>query len=152
MIPERGPSWPHASYDVASDAIGIYFVPEGAEPRDSAQVAPGVRLHYDQRHRVVGVEILHVRDLLTTGRTHPPFRDCLPPYENDTPDPFQHSLARYNAEFPDQGLPFLLGVWPEDQPVAIALLRWAVARKRPLGRWQIMAALGIEEPPAGVVI
>ncbi len=56
-----------ASYDPEADAIGVYFAPEGAEYQDSQEIAPGVVLDYDKQGRVIGVELLHVRQLLSRG-------------------------------------------------------------------------------------
>jgi uncharacterized protein YuzE len=56
-----------ASYDPQADAIGVYFAPEGAEYDESEEVAPGIVLDYDKQGRVIGVELLYVRKLLTQG-------------------------------------------------------------------------------------
>jgi len=56
-----------ASYDPEADAIGVYFKPDGAEYDDSEEVAPGVILDYDKAGRVIGVELLGVRELLAKG-------------------------------------------------------------------------------------
>jgi len=53
-----------ASYDPQADAIGIYFAPDGAEYADSEEVAPGIVLDYDRDGRVIGVELLYVRQFL----------------------------------------------------------------------------------------
>jgi hypothetical protein len=63
------------------------------------------------------------------------------------PDLLQAAMEHYNNVFPNEGFPFLQGLQPEDQPVAVALLDRAVAAGRPLSSWQIMAALGLPEPP-----
>ncbi|WP_428484900.1 DUF2283 domain-containing protein [Rhodopila sp.] len=55
------------SYDSEADAIGVYFVPDGAEYDSSREVAPGVVLDYDKQGRVIGIELLHVRRLLAQG-------------------------------------------------------------------------------------
>ncbi len=60
---------PTASYDAEADAIGIYFVPEGAQYAGSEEVAPGLVLDFDTDGRVIGVELLDVRRLLATGST-----------------------------------------------------------------------------------
>ena len=56
-----------ATYDREADAIGIYFAPEGAEYEDSDEVAPGVVLDFDKQGRVIGVELLNVRALLSSA-------------------------------------------------------------------------------------
>lgn len=59
---------PSATYDPEADAIAIRFAPEGARYRDSEEVAPGVVLDYDAEGRVIGVELLYMRDLIASGR------------------------------------------------------------------------------------
>jgi uncharacterized protein YuzE len=56
-----------ATYDPEADAIGVWFKPEGAEYAGSEEVAPGVVLDFDTEGRVIGVELLHVRELLAKG-------------------------------------------------------------------------------------
>jgi uncharacterized protein YuzE len=58
---------PAATYDPEVDAISIRFAPEGARYVESEEVAPGVVLDYDGEGRVIGVELLYVRDLLASG-------------------------------------------------------------------------------------
>jgi hypothetical protein len=129
--------------------MSIRFAPPGST-WEGSEVAPGLILDYDQFNRVVGVEILGVRDLLATGRT-PQARVADPaPYE---PPPLQAALGRYARAFPEAGLPFVLGIHAaEGAVVAVALLDWAVVRGRPLSWWQIMDALGIQQPPDGAPI
>ncbi|MBK1661871.1 DUF2283 domain-containing protein [Paracraurococcus ruber] len=139
---------PRATYDPDADAIGIYFAPAGAQPADSVEIAPGLTVDYDQHNRVVGVEILGVRALLDTGRTPPAKASHLQLYDIG---PLDAVLDRYSKTFPGQ-LPHVLGLGPEDEPVAVALMEWAMARGKALDGWQIMSALGIEEPPDGAVL
>ena len=56
-----------ASYDPEADAIGVYFAPQGAEYQESQEIAPGVVLDDDTQGRVIGVELLYVRELLARG-------------------------------------------------------------------------------------
>jgi hypothetical protein len=72
------------------------------------------------------------------------------PFPADDQDAFQDALARYAMMFPGMGLPFLRGVQPADQPLAIALLDGAVKAGEPLPWWSIMRVLGYPEPPPGV--
>ena len=67
-------------------------------------------------------------------------------------DAFQDALARYAMMFPGMGLPFLHGVQPADQPLAIALLDGAVKAGEPLPWWSIIRALGYPEPPPEVCL
>lgn len=60
-----------ARYDAEADAISVRFAPDGATYIESEEVAPGVVLDYDAQGRVIGVELLYVRDLLAAGRTEP---------------------------------------------------------------------------------
>ena len=58
---------PTATYDPEVDAIAVWLAPEGARYVESEEVAPGVVLDYDDQGRVIGVEPLYVRELLTKG-------------------------------------------------------------------------------------
>jgi len=58
-----------ATYDAQADAISVRFAPDGATYIESEEVAPGVVLDYDAQGRVIGVELLYVRDLLAAGKT-----------------------------------------------------------------------------------
>ncbi len=60
-------SKPSATYDPEADAIAVRFAPEGARYCESEEIAPGVVLDYDTEGRVIGVELLYVRDLLASG-------------------------------------------------------------------------------------
>ncbi len=64
-------------------------------------------------------------------------------------DPLHAALDRYGAAFQGKGLPFLRGIQPEDEPVAIELLDAAVTAGQPLGWWEVMRTLGYPEPPEG---
>ncbi len=57
-------SKPTTTYDAEADAITAWFAPDGARPVESEEVAPGVVLDYDERGRVIGVEVLNVRTLM----------------------------------------------------------------------------------------
>ncbi len=57
-----------ATYDPEADAISVRFAPPGTTYAESEEVAPGVVLDFDADGRVIGVELLYVRDLLATGR------------------------------------------------------------------------------------
>jgi uncharacterized protein YuzE len=59
---------PTATYDPEVDAIAVRFAPAGASYAESEEVAPGVVLDYDDQGRVIGIELLYVRDLLANGR------------------------------------------------------------------------------------
>ena len=76
-------------------------------------------------------------------------------------DPFDAAVAlegavdRYRAKFGAAALPALPVVGGAGGPggeavkVALGMLRRAVAHNEPLGRWAVMAALGIRRPPEG---
>jgi uncharacterized protein YuzE len=53
-----------ASYDPDADAIGVYFAPEDAVYVESQEVAPGLTLDFDAAGRVIGLEILGVKQFL----------------------------------------------------------------------------------------
>jgi uncharacterized protein YuzE len=53
-----------ASYDPDADAIGVYFAPEGAVYVESQEIAPGLTLDFDAAGRVIGLEILGVKQFL----------------------------------------------------------------------------------------
>ncbi|HUB15920.1 MAG TPA: DUF2283 domain-containing protein [Acetobacteraceae bacterium] len=61
-------SMPSATDDPEVDAIAIRFAPEGARHVGRDEVAPGLVLDYDAQGRVIGIELLYVRELLATGR------------------------------------------------------------------------------------
>jgi uncharacterized protein YuzE len=53
-----------ASYDPDADAIGVYFAPEGSVYAESEEIAPGLTLDFDAAGRVIGLEILGVKQFL----------------------------------------------------------------------------------------
>lgn len=63
---------PRATCDPEADAIAVRFAPEGARYCESEEVAPGVVLDDDTDGRVIGVELLYVRDLLASGGMEKP--------------------------------------------------------------------------------
>jgi uncharacterized protein YuzE len=62
---------PTATYDPEADAIAVRFTSEGARYVESEEVAPGVVLDYDEQGHVIGIALLYVRDLLSTGSAGP---------------------------------------------------------------------------------
>lgn len=50
------------SYDPESDALFIWLAPEPIRSADTQEVAPGIMLDFDAEGRVIGVEILDVRE------------------------------------------------------------------------------------------
>ncbi|NVN10652.1 DUF2283 domain-containing protein [Nguyenibacter vanlangensis] len=50
------------SYDPEADAMSIWFGPEGAKSAETSEVSPGVMLDYDADGRLIGIEILDVRE------------------------------------------------------------------------------------------
>ena len=50
------------SYDPEADAMFIWFGPEGVKSAETEEVAPGIILDFDPDGRVIGVEILGVRE------------------------------------------------------------------------------------------
>ncbi len=62
------------------------------------------------------------------------------------------AVDRYRDRFGPGALPHLFGLPNGAEPVAVALLDYAVATGRPLTGWQVMDALGIGKPPPGALI
>jgi uncharacterized protein YuzE len=56
-----------ATYDPEADAIAIRFPQAGSGYAESEEVAPGVILDLDAEGRVIGVQLLDVRELLENG-------------------------------------------------------------------------------------
>jgi uncharacterized protein YuzE len=50
------------SYDPEADAIFIWLGPEGVISAETKEVSPGVMLDYDASGRLIGIEVLDVRD------------------------------------------------------------------------------------------
>ncbi|HJU17834.1 MAG TPA: DUF2283 domain-containing protein [Stellaceae bacterium] len=50
------------SYDPEADAIFVWFGPEGVTSAGTEEVAPGVMLDFDGDGRVIGIEVLDVRE------------------------------------------------------------------------------------------
>lgn len=75
-------------------------------------------------------------------------RGCLA----EAPDTLGPAVDRYRDRFGPAALPHLFGLPGEGERVAVAMLDYAVATGRPLGGWQIMAALGVGEPPPDALI
>jgi uncharacterized protein YuzE len=50
------------SYDPAADAMFIWLAPEDAVSVETREIAPGVMLDYDAAGRVIGIEVLDVRE------------------------------------------------------------------------------------------
>lgn len=45
----------------------VFFAPDGAEYDNSEEISPGLILDYDKQGRVIGVELLRVKQLLAAG-------------------------------------------------------------------------------------
>jgi uncharacterized protein YuzE len=50
------------SYDPEADAMFVWFGPEGLKSARTQEVAPGVMLDFDDDGRVIGIEVLDVRE------------------------------------------------------------------------------------------
>ena len=57
------------SYDPAADAMFIWLAPEDAVSVETREIAPGVMLDYDAGGKVIGIEVLDVRERV--GSTPP---------------------------------------------------------------------------------
>jgi len=49
------------SYDPEADAMFVWFGPEDTKSVETEEVAPGVMLDFDSEGRVIGIEVLGVR-------------------------------------------------------------------------------------------
>jgi uncharacterized protein YuzE len=47
-------------HDPEAGAMFVWFGPEGVKSTDTAEVAPGIMLDFDDKGEVIGVEILYV--------------------------------------------------------------------------------------------
>jgi uncharacterized protein YuzE len=56
------------SYDPEADSMFIWFGPEGTVSAKTEEVADGVLLDFDAEGRVIGVEVLDVKNRMTTPR------------------------------------------------------------------------------------
>jgi uncharacterized protein YuzE len=52
------------SYDPVADAMFIWLAPEEAKVAETAEVAPGIILDYDDSGTVIGIEVLDIRSRL----------------------------------------------------------------------------------------
>ncbi len=52
------------SYDPEADAMFIWLAPEAAKVAETAEVAPGIILDYDEAGTVIGIEVLDIRSRL----------------------------------------------------------------------------------------
>lgn len=50
------------SYDPEADAMFVWFGPEDQKSAATEEVAPGILLDFDSEGRVIGVEVLDVRE------------------------------------------------------------------------------------------
>jgi uncharacterized protein YuzE len=55
-------------YDPEADALAVSFAPDGAIYDGTEEIAPNVFLDFDTEGRVIGVEILGVREGIASGR------------------------------------------------------------------------------------
>lgn len=55
------------TYDPEADALPIRIAPKGTAIMETREVEPGVMLDLDGTGRVVGIEVLHVRQRQTEG-------------------------------------------------------------------------------------
>jgi uncharacterized protein YuzE len=55
------------SYGPEADAMFIWIGPEGVKSTETREVSPSVMLDYDASGKVVGIEILDVRERVSGG-------------------------------------------------------------------------------------
>ena len=53
------------TYDPEADALFVWFGPEGIGSVNTEEVAPGIMLDFDIEGRVIGIEVLDVRERMT---------------------------------------------------------------------------------------
>jgi uncharacterized protein YuzE len=53
------------SYDPEADAMFVWFGPESTKSAETQEVAPGIMLDHDAQGRVIGIEVLDVRERMT---------------------------------------------------------------------------------------
>lgn len=53
------------SYDPAADAMFIWLAPEDAVSVETREISPGIMLDYDAAGRVIGIEVLDMRERVT---------------------------------------------------------------------------------------
>jgi uncharacterized protein YuzE len=53
------------SYDPEVDAMFVWFGPEGVKSVSTEEVSPGIMLDFDSDGRVIGIEVLDVRERMT---------------------------------------------------------------------------------------
>jgi uncharacterized protein YuzE len=56
------------SYDPEADAMFVWFGPEGVKSADTQEVSPGIMLDFDGEGRVVGIEVLDVRERMKQSK------------------------------------------------------------------------------------
>lgn len=52
------------NYDPETDALFVWFGPEGAKSTCTEEVAPGVMLDFDAAGKAIGIEVLDVRECM----------------------------------------------------------------------------------------
>ena len=57
------------SYDPESDALFVWLAPEPIKSVDTREVAPGIMLDFDAEGRVIGIEVLDVRERVAAHTT-----------------------------------------------------------------------------------
>ncbi len=56
------------SFDPEADAFSVWFAPAGVNSAGTEEVAPGVMLDFDADGRVIGIEVLGVRERMALVR------------------------------------------------------------------------------------
>jgi len=57
------------SYDPESDALFVWLAPEPIKSVNTSEVAPGIMLDFDAEGRVIGIEVLDVRERVAGYKT-----------------------------------------------------------------------------------
>ena len=56
------------SYDPETDALFVWFGPEGVKSAETEEVAPGILFDLDDDGRVIGIEVLQLSERATNAK------------------------------------------------------------------------------------
>lgn len=56
------------SYDPEADAMFVWFGPDDRESARTEEVAPGIMLDFDESGRVIGIEVLDVKERMKAAK------------------------------------------------------------------------------------
>ena len=56
------------SYDPETDAMFVWFGPEGVKSVETQEVSPGIMLDFDSDGQVIGIEVLDLSERMTRAK------------------------------------------------------------------------------------